>query len=273
MNYSHAFHAGNFADIVKHAALLAVLGRMQAGATSLQVIDTHGGRGLYDLSASEARRSAEAERGVARLMAAEALPAPVLVLREAVRQLDPGPGVRLYPGSPRLIADRLRTQDRLTVFELNPREASSLHSVLKGRAGVEVREADGFEGAPALAVGEGARLILIDPPFERGDDYARSAGALRQILAQRADATVMIWLPLKDLETFDAFLREVGPAGPVLVAEARLRPLRDPLRMNGCALVIASPPAGTASDLQAICSWTVETLGEGGEARVWTSAC
>ena len=83
MNYSHAYHAGNFADIVKHAALLAVLGRMQAGATSLRVIDTHGGRGLYDLSASEARRSAEAERGVARLMAAEALPAQVLALREA----------------------------------------------------------------------------------------------------------------------------------------------------------------------------------------------
>jgi 23S rRNA (adenine2030-N6)-methyltransferase len=273
MNYSHAFHAGNFADIVKHAALLAVLGRMQAAGTGLRVIDTHGGRGLYDLSASESRRSAEAERGVARLMAAGSLPAPVLALRDAVREVDPGPGVRLYPGSPRLVADRLRAQDRLTVFELNPREAGALAAALKGRPGVQVREADGFEGAPALSEGEGGRLVLIDPPFERGDDYARSAEALRRIQARRADATVMIWLPLKDLETFDAFLRELEPAGAFLVAEARLRPLRDPLRMNGCALVIASPPQGSEADLRAICSWTVEALGEGGEARVWTAAC
>lgn len=273
MNYSHAFHAGNFADIVKHAALLAVLGRMQAGEESLRVIDTHGGRGLYDLSASEARRSAEAERGVARLMAAESLPAPVLALHAAVRALDPGPGVRLYPGSPRLVADRLRPQDLLTVFELNPREVAALAMAVGGLAGVQVREADGFEGAPALAEGEESLLVLIDPPFERGDDYARSAEALRRVVARRADATVMIWVPLKDLETFDAFLREVEPIGPLLVAEARLRPMRDPLRMNGCALVIASPPEGTARDLQVICDWTVKALGESGESRVWSAGC
>lgn len=273
MNYSHAFHAGNFADLVKHAALLAALGRLQLRARPLQVIDTHGGRGVYDLAAPEARRSAEAERGVARLMEAVDAPGPVRSLRQAVQDFNGGGGAQLYPGSPRLVADRLRPDDRLTVFELNPREAAVLSSALKGRAGVDVREADGFEAAPGLAPGEGERLILIDPPFERGDDYARSAEALNRILARRADATVMIWLPLKDLETFDAFLREVGNDAELLVAEVRLRPLRDPLRMNGCALVIANAPMGLEADLQVICDWTVSVLGEGGASRVWRPGC
>jgi len=273
MNYSHAFHAGNFADIVKHAALLSVLSRMQAARGRLSVIDTHGGRGVYDLTASEARRSAEAERGVARLMTADAPPGPILALREAVLRLNPGTAVRLYPGSPRLVADRLRPGDALTVFELNPREADALATALGSVQGVAMRRADGFDGAVEVLPVQGGVLVLIDPPFERGDDYARSAETLRRILAQRPDATVMIWLPLKDLETFDSFLRQVEGPEILLVAEARLRPLRDPMRMNGCALVIASPPEGTQADLEKVCRWTVGVLGEGGEARVWTTVC
>lgn len=273
MNYSHAFHAGNFADIVKHAALLSVLSRMQAARGRLSVIDTHGGRGVYDLTASEARRSAEAERGVARLMTADAPPGPVLSLREAVLGLNFGTAVHLYPGSPRLVADRLRPGDTLTVFELNPREADALARALGRVQGVGMRRADGFDGAVEVLPVQGGVLVLIDPPFERGDDYARSAETLRRILAQRPDATVMIWLPLKDLETFDSFLRRVEGPEILLVAEARLRPLRDPMRMNGCALVIASPPEGTQADLEKVCRWTIEVLGEGGEARVWTTVC
>lgn len=273
MNYSHAFHAGNFADIVKHAALLSMLARMQAAQGRLSIVDTHGGRGVYDLTASEARRSAEAERGVARLMTADAPPGPVLALREAVLRLNPGRAVRLYPGSPRLVADRLRPDDALTVFELNPREADALGAALGSVQGVAMRRSDGFDGAAEVLPAQGGVLVLIDPPFERGDDYARSAETLRRILAQRPDAGVMIWLPLKDLETFDSFLRQVEEPEALLVAEARLRPLRDPLRMNGCALVIASAPEGLQADLEAICRWTVAVLGEGGEARVWRTSC
>ncbi|MFM8375158.1 MAG: 23S rRNA (adenine(2030)-N(6))-methyltransferase RlmJ [Phenylobacterium sp.] len=273
MNYSHAFHAGNFADIVKHAGLLAALARLQAHGEGLGVIDTHGGRGLYDLAAPEARRSAEAERGVARLMEATAAPAPIRALQQAVRTLNEGPVARFYPGSPRLVADRLRPGDSLVVFELNPREASALVAAVGARAGVEVRGADGYDGGPDLVGGEGRRLVLIDPPFERGDDYARCAQALSRIRVRAANATVMIWAPLKDLETFDAFLRDLEGCGELLIAEVRLRPLRDPLRMNGCALVIAGAPPELDSDLETLCAWTVAALGEGGAARVWRQAC
>lgn len=273
MNYSHAFHAGNFADLVKHAALLSVLTRLQARGKPLSVIDTHGGRGLYDLSAPEARRSAEAERGVAHLMDGAEPSGPIRALRQAVRDLNPGAGVRFYPGSPRLVADRLGPRDRLSVFELNPGEAAVLSSVLGRRPTVDVRQSDGFSGAPALAAMEADLLVLIDPPFERGDDYARSALTLRQVLSRQPGATVLIWVPLKDLETFDAFLRDLDGAGSVLVAEVRLRPLTDPLRMNGCALVVASPPEGSEADIQEICAWIVQSLGDRGEARIWRTSC
>ena len=210
---------------------------------------------------------------MARLMTADAPPRPILALRDAVLTMNPGAGVRHYPGSPWLVADRLRPRDSQTVFELNPREADALGAALVGVQGVRMQQADGFDGAPEVVPAQDGVLVLVDPPFERGDDYARSAETLRRILAQRPDATVMIWLPLKDLETFDSFLRQVEGPDVLLVAEARLRPLRDPMRMNGCALVIASAPEGVEADLEQICRWTVDVLGEGGEARVWRTSC
>lgn len=271
MNYSHAFHAGNFADLVKHAALLAVLRRLQAGPGPLTVIDTHGGRGVYDLDAPEARRSAEAELGVTRLLGDPAPPDPVAGLREAVLAAGQGAKGRRYPGSPRLAADRLRPGDRLVVFELNPAEAAFLRAAVGAAEGVAIRSGDGFEAAPGALPGDGWALVLIDPPFERPDDYDRILETLGAITRRSPSATVMIWLPVKDLETLDAFIRRAEDIRPVLVAEARLKPLRDPMRMNGCALVVAAAPEGLDSDLEAICGWTVSRLGDGGQARVWNA--
>jgi 23S rRNA (adenine2030-N6)-methyltransferase len=144
---------------------------------------------------------------------------------------------------------------------------------MTGRAGVRTACADGFEMA-AERIARGSALVLIDPPFERGDDYRRIVATLKAVSRKNPQAVVMIWLPLKDLETFDAFLRDAedAGAGPLLVAEARMRPLANPMKMNGCALVLAKPPAGFEAPLKAIVDWTVEALGEGGEGRVWTAA-
>lgn len=272
MNYSHAFHAGNFADIVKHAALLALLGRLQAHPAPLAVIDTHGGRGLYDLDAPEARRSAEAERGIARLLEDPAPPEAVDRLKAAVLAASKAAGGRRYPGSPLLVAQRLRPQDGLTVFEFNPREAEVLKASLAGARAVSVETADGYDGATRSLLLEGQALVLIDPPFERGDDYDRCLATLQAITRRCPGAAVMIWLPIKDLETFDAFVRRAEEIRPVRVAEVRLRSLLDPMRMNGCALVLAAAPEGLDLDLAAICEWTASRLGEGGRARLWGSA-
>lgn len=268
MNYRHSFHAGNFADLVKHALLLWLLQTRQAGGPAT-VIDTHAGAGLYDLTGGPAR-SREAEAGVARLMATGGRPPLIEALARAVQALNPDGGARFYPGSPLLVAERLRAEDRYIGFELNAPVLALLEEALERFALAEARSGDGYE-AGLKALGTADRpLMLIDPPFERPDDYVRAADT--GAAAATAGAAAAIWTPLKDMETFDGFLRRLGSAGAkdMVVAEARLRPLANPMKMNGCALVVLNPPAGTDAAAQEVCGWVVETLGEpGGRAQVW----
>jgi 23S rRNA (adenine2030-N6)-methyltransferase len=272
LNYRHAFHAGNFADLVKHAALLQVLARLTAGAGPLSVIDTHAGRGLYDLAGVEAKKSGEAEAGIARLMAAANPPPGFAPLTAAVRKLNGGGPVWRYPGSPWLIAEALRPGDSYLACELRPDEHNALSQLMKGRRGVRTACADGYEAAAAQTPATGRALVLIDPPFERADDYVRIVETLAAVRRRNRGAAALVWLPLKDLETFDGFLRDLEDAveAPALVAETRMRPLTDPLKMNGCALVLLGAPEGLAGELEAVCGWTARTLGQGGEARVYT---
>jgi 23S rRNA (adenine2030-N6)-methyltransferase len=273
LNYRHAYHAGNFADLVKHAALIALLERLDQKAGPLTVIDTHAGAGLYDLAGTEATRSGEAEAGIGRLLAAETAPGPLQALARAVRAARRASGVAAaYPGSPWLVVDRLGPGGRLIACELEPKAQAALRAALKGRSNVDARLADGFAAAAELTPARGAAVVLIDPPFERADDYRRSVQTVRAVLGRNRAAAVMVWLPLKDLETFDAFLRDLEDAvgrTPLLVAECRTRPLDDPLRMNGCALALVNPPAGLEAELEAVCAWTA-ALGTGGGARVWS---
>jgi 23S rRNA (adenine2030-N6)-methyltransferase len=273
LNYRHAFHAGNFADLVKHAALLSLLAEAQAESEPLMVIDTHAGRGTYDLAGPEAQRSGEAAAGIGRLMGEADPPAVFAPLIAAVRRLNGGPALRHYPGSPWLIAEALRPRDHLLAFEMRREEHAALRQALAGRAGAETACADGFAGAPGRTPQSGAVLALIDPPFERGDDYALAVRATAAIRRRNPAARILVWLPLKDLETFDGFLRELEDAtdAPLLVAETRMRPLSDPLRMNGCALVLAGRTGAMAEALETACRWTAETLGEDGQARVYTA--
>jgi 23S rRNA (adenine2030-N6)-methyltransferase len=272
VNYRHAFHAGNFADLIKHAALLQILARATAGGP-LTIIDTHAGRGLYDLGGADAQRSGEAAAGIGRLMAAADLPPAFAPLRRVVSDLNRGGATRLYPGSPLLIAGALRPGDSYLACELRPEEHSALAQALKGRVGVKTVCADGYREAVRQLPTQGEALVLIDPPFERPDDYAQAVTALSAVARRNPRAQVVIWLPIKDLETFDRFLRDAedAGAGPLTVVEARMRPLADPMKMNGCALVIARPPAGVDEALTEICDWTVRSLGEGGRGRVWTA--
>jgi 23S rRNA (adenine2030-N6)-methyltransferase len=271
LNYRHAFHAGNFADLVKHAFLLQLLARAAHDPSPLTVIDTHAGRGLYDLTGPEAQRSGEAAAGIGRLVAATDAPAELAPLARAVQQLNAGAGLVRYPGSPWLIDRALRPQDRYLACELRPSEHAALRKALGERPGVETLCADGFALAAERCPKTGRVLVLIDPPFERADDYARVAATAAALRRKNPAARTLIWLPLKDLETFDAFLRDLEDAvdAPLLVAETRMRPLDDPLRMNGCALVLVSDGGGLARELEAICRWTAETLGQEGSARIW----
>lgn len=273
MNYRHAFHAGNFADLLKHASLIAVLSRLLAEPGPLTVVDTHAGAGLYDLTGPEAERSREARSGAARLMSGE-LPSVMAALRRAVEARNPSGALAVYPGSPVLIAERLRPQDRLIACELRPDDHARLRAAL-APAGARARalQADGYVELAAIARRRPGRLFaLIDPPFERADDYVRLAEVVAEAVEAVPDACLLIWTPLKDLETFDACVRRLEAIAPerTLIAEARLRPLTNPMRLNGCALISVNAPAAAEPDIEAASAFVVEALGDaGGRAKLW----
>ena len=268
MNYRHAFHAGNFADLLKHAVLLDLLGRLTGRAGPLTVIDTHAGAGIYDLSDGPSQRSREAEAGIGRLLSVPDAPGVFAPLVEAVRALSADG--RLYPGSPRLAASALKAGDRYIGCELRADDLGHLRSVLKGAAGVQLLQTDGYAVAASRTPEAPAKaLVLIDPPFERPDDYAQITRALAAVLRRNPGAVCAVWLPIKDLETLDAFQRGLAglPARGAMV-ETRLRPLDDPMKMNGCAMLLLNPPDGAIDAAGLAAEWIARTLGAGGRAVV-----
>jgi 23S rRNA (adenine2030-N6)-methyltransferase len=271
MNYRHAFHAGNFADLHKHAILLAMLSALQDQSEALSVIDTHAGAGGYDLAGEMARRSGEAQAGIFRLKAAADAPIVFRPLLEAVQQMNGGEPGDLYPGSPRLIARVLRPADRYAGCELRDDDADLLRKTLGPYAQARALQADGFDTAAKEAGKAGRAFIVIDPPFERSDDYDRIVATSRAVLSRAPDAALAVWLPIKDLETFDAFLRGMETVtNDLLVAELRLRPLTDPMKMNGCAMVMIGAPALVDPAAAQAGDWLAARLGEpGGRSRVW----
>lgn len=270
MNYRHSFHAGNFADLHKHAVLLSLLKAMRPEKAALTIIDTHAGAGIYDLGNDDQARSKEAARGVKALMAGE-LPGAFEPLAGAVKELNSWQDSKeLYPGSPWLIVGVLAEDDLYIGCEVQPEVREQLEMAMgKTSVPTEVRAMDGYEAV----AGESADLILIDPPYERRDDYERAAQAVAAARGLNADVVVAIWTPLKDLETLDGFLRDLkGKAGAaeVLVSEVRMRPLSDPMKMNGSAMIVVRPPRGLGGEMAAVGEALVGALGEpGGEARLW----
>jgi len=270
MNYRHAFHAGNFADLLKHALLAELLAALTAEAAPLTVIDTHAGAGLYDLTGDMARRTGEAERGIGVLLADEAAPAEFARLKAAVRRANGGGALRLYPGSPLLIASGLRPRDSYIACEIRPDDHAALKNALPRNLGAVVLKADGWAVAAERTPRAPARvLVLIDPPFERGDVYAQIGRTVRAVTRANRGAVIAVWLPIKDLATYDAFLGELEDAAagaPTVVAEVRLRPLSDPMKMNGCAMAVVRPPPRLAEAAGRIAAWIAERLGESGAA-------
>jgi 23S rRNA (adenine2030-N6)-methyltransferase len=248
MNYRHAYHAGNFADVVKHATLALMIERLKAKPTAFCVVDTHAGIGRYDLSSIEAQKTGEFRDGVLRLLDRQpkALPAEVEPYLSVVRALNRDRGeLRWYPGSPRLALDLLRPQDRLVLLELHPEDSRTLAALFAGDRRVTVHNADGYMGLKAfLPPKERRGLVLIDPPFERRDEFERLARGLRHAHRRWATGQYLLWYPIKDRPPVDVFHEQLKASGigRVLVAELLLRPATDPDRLNGCGLVLVNPP-------------------------------
>ena len=264
MNYRHVFHAGNFADLLKHAVLTTLLADLTRAGAPLTIIDTHAGAGLYDLAGEAAQRTGEAT-AIVRLMADDDAPPVFDRLRAAVRQANEGPPVRYYPGSPQIIAQALRPRDRLIACETRRDDYQTLRETLRA-PGAEASREDGWEAARRRTPRAPARtLIHIDPPYEMADDGARAARAVKDVLARNREAVIAVWAPIKDLTAFDALVSGVEEAAaPVLLVETRLRRPDDPLRLNGCAMLVVNPPFGLETPAGDAAAWIAATLGEAG---------
>jgi len=267
MNYRHGFHAGNFADCMKHALLVWLLRALQRKPGGIAVLDTHAGRGDYALSSPEAERTGEWRRGIARL----ADPPPALAEYVALATGQPG----RYPGSPALVRAMLRPQDRLIACELHPEEHAALRRHFARDPQVAVHRRDAWEALGALLPpAERRGLILVDPPYEAPDDRARLVAGLRTGHARFATGVFAAWYPVKDRAALRALHADLAASGlrDVVAAELLLRAPVDAARLNGCGLVVVNPPFGFETAAEAILAALLAALSDGEDGAAWQVA-
>jgi len=249
MNYRHAFHAGNFADVLKHVVLVMLVEHLKKKPTPFFYLDTHAGRGVYDLSDAQAQRSGEYKGGIGRLLdlPATALPAEVATYVKLVRE-SAGKGhsaITSYPGSPVIVARMRRTTDRLVLMETLAKEADALRAVLGGQRLVSVLESDGYAALKAhLPPREGRGLVLIDPPYESELEFDRVLAGLEVGHERWPTGTFCIWYPLTDRAGPLRFQRDLERSGIRKVLDVRLHvlPADAQVGMAGAGLVIVNPP-------------------------------
>lgn len=248
MNYRHAFHAGNFADVVKHLALVAVLTHLRKKPAPFAVIDTHAGRGLYALEGEEARRGGEAALGIARIADIMDGPETLRLYLAVVRGL----GAARYPGSPLIAARLLRDKDRLVAIEKHPEEFEALRAVLAPFDRARAVEGDGYARLAALLPPPERRgLVLIDPPFEAADEFAQEARAAALALKRFATGIVLAWFPIKSPTAAAAFCGEVLAAGTRKALRIDVAVDAEDGRLSAAGLVVVNPPYGFAGDMRA----------------------
>jgi 23S rRNA (adenine2030-N6)-methyltransferase len=267
MNYRHAFHAGNFADVLKHAVLTLALEILAAKDKPFAVIDTHAGRGRYDL-AREAQRTGEWQNGIGKVLHSSKLPREIKRYADIVRGFDrrlggTGPTLQHYPGSPRIVRALLRPGDRLVACELHDEDALALRREFAGDKQVETKRADGYSALKALLPPPERRgLVLIDPPFEAKDEFEKLQRALTQALRRFATGSYLIWYPVKDMEAvagFKTFLAE-AKLKRTLTAELQIGS-KTPTGLARAGVALINAPWPLENELEKIGPYLAQTLG------------
>jgi 23S rRNA (adenine2030-N6)-methyltransferase len=278
MNYRHVFHAGNFADVIKHIVLVRMLTYLQEKPAPFRVVDTHAGAGLYDLTSSEAQRGGEWLTGIARLLQArltdKALPliAPYL---DIVRSFNPPGELKAYPGSPLIARALLRPQDRLTACEIEPAARKQLIDALRRDTQARVVDLDGWMALPAFVPPNERRgLVLIDPPFEAKDEFERLQRGFAEAFAKWPTGCYLIWYPVKSRRATDELARSVAvaaatskPPGKCLRLEFSVAPQEYGGGLVSTGLLIVNPPWTLVSELKLILPELEKPLGQGGAGR------
>lgn len=273
MNYQHGFHAGGFADVLKHATLANLIKALSAKDKPFVIIDTHGGRGGYDLN-GQAGVTMEWKAGIGRLLPIRKPPPALADYIRIVRAYDkrfgsfsikPAEGVRYYPGSPRIARAMLRPDDRLVVAELIQREAIFLKREFAGDKAVEVRAEDGYGLLKSmLPPPERRALIMIDPPYESREEIADIAAAIGHGLRRFATGVYALWYPIKDMKFVQALHEAVIALDPpetvaVHVQMMRMNPM--PRMLIGSGMIVINPPWKFADTMRELAPWLAHNIG------------
>jgi 23S rRNA (adenine2030-N6)-methyltransferase len=274
MNYRHAYHAGNFADVLKHAVLARILVHLREKPAAFRVIDTHAGAGRYDLAGAEAGRTGEWRDGIARLMRAafpaeaRALLAPYL---DAVAALNPDGRLATYPGSPALVQALMRPQDRLIACELEPQAAAALARHLRGDARAKALALDGWTALTAYVPPKERRgLVLTDPPFEQPGEFTRLAQGLAAAHRKWPIGCYMLWYPIKQAAEVRAFAGKLARLAipKTLRAELILESATATEGLRGSGLIVVNPPWTLHGELQILLPALAQALSRGAADEV-----
>lgn len=266
MNYRHVYHAGNFADVHKHASLALMLEHLKRKDAPFLYLDTHAGLGAYDLTWIEAGKTGEWKDGIGKVLDDPCPPEEMEPYLRVVRALNRDGGLRYYPGSPAVAGALARPEDRLALVELHPQDVETLRRRFVGDRRAGIHHGDGYEALRALLPPRERRgLVLIDPPFEVRDEFERMRKGLAQALKRWPTGIYALWYPIKarqPVERFHAELAMLG-LGKVLAAELMIRPDGGSDTLNGCGLVVINPPWKLDESLAVLMPWLAEVLAPG----------
>lgn len=271
MNYRHAFHAGNFGDVFKHAVLCRILHHLRGKPAPFRVIDTHAGAGLYDLTGPEAIRGGEWQEGIGKLLAASPPPKAAALLKpylDVIDSFNARGKLTLYPGSPALTRAWLRDNDRLIACELEPGAFQSLAHHLRGDARIKTLQIDGWTALSAYVPPKERRgLVLVDPPFEKENEFRRLTDDVAAAHRKWATGIYGLWYPIKGRTDADALAKRLRrlPIGKILRAELMVSPPSDPSRLNGSGLILINPPWLLEGELRVLLPVLAQILGRAGK--------
>lgn len=271
MNYRHAYHAGNFGDVLKHAVLASILTYLKRKPQPFRVIDVHAGIGRYDLAGIEAGKTGEWQGGIARLLGREAraIPEPIAAILspylEIVRALNQPGEIVTYPGSPLVARMSMRPEDRLVLNELHPEDRATLEAELGRDKVVKIMGLDAWVAVKALLPPPERRgLVLIDPPYEQPDEMAKAVASIDEVTKRFATGILMLWYPIKVSGEHRA-IHEAMTARKTLkalIAEVSIRPEVEARGLNGSGLLVVNPPWTLREELEVLLPFLAERLAQ-----------
>lgn len=264
LSYRHSYHAGNHADVLKHATVALLVEALKKKEGPFAYIETHAGAGRYDLRSEQAQKTGEYLEGIARIWREPAAPAALGPYLDAVRALNSGGELTFYPGSPRVVRHLLRPQDRMALMELHNNEYPVLKQEFAGDRLVAVHHRDGYEGLNALLPPKEKRgLVLIDPSYEVKSEYGQVVTSLAAAVKRWSNGVYAVWYPLLASAQTDAFMAQFRATGLRKLLRAEITVRGEGIGMYGSGMLVLNPPWHLDSQLQELLPWVVERLAPG----------